>query len=287
MIKRFILSATIAVSLSLTACSGTSILNTFTPSDSFTKRQDVSFGDHERLKLDVYTAKDGFDSAPIIVFVHGGGWNSGSKNDYKFLADSFTQEGFNVVIPNYRLHPKTKFPGPVTDTAKAIAWVKNAYPDNPVVLIGHSAGGYNVLMSTLAPQYLKAESVDVCQTVSGVISLAGPTGIVPLKKEPYITIFPDRFTKNDAPLNNVSHPAPAYFLINGEDDKTVYPKNAQKLGEKITARGGQVEVKIYPDMDHIEPVKWLSRYFDEDATLRDDILSFIGGLPMDSENFCQ
>jgi len=111
------------------------------------------------------------------------------------------------------------------------------------------------------------------------VGLATPTGVVPLESERLIEIFPDRFTGEDAVLNNVTGPSPALFLGHGETDKTVYPINSTKLAEKVVARGGSAVAKVYPGQNHIDVVKIISRHFDGDAPLKADIVAFIDGLP--------
>lgn len=276
-----------ALSVVLTACSPVKLLNTITPSGNFSKQSDVSFGDHPRFMLDVYKPKEPKLDAPVLVFVHGGGWNSGSKDLYKFIGDGFTADGYTVVVPNYRLYPNSVYPDPLTDTAKSVAWAAKAYPDRPLILMGHSAGAYNVLMMGLDKKFLAAEGVNMCERVSGIISLAGPTGIVPLEAEPYITVFPDKFTEKDAALNNVNAPAPPLFLMNGGKDDQVYPRNAIALDKKVKARSGSSDLMLYPKLSHTDAVKVLSRYFDGDSTLKGDILNFMAKNGGVKNNYCQ
>ena len=268
---------TIAVT-GLAACAPVSVLNGITPSSTFDRTKNVSFGDGERDKLDIYRSEQPKESAPVLMFVHGGSWDSGSKDIYKFLAEGFTKSGYDVVVPNYRLYPNASFPNFLEDNAKAVAFAEETFPDRKIVLMGHSAGGYNVLMLALRDEYLSGAGVNRCETISGVVGLAAPTGIVPLKSERLIEIFPDRFTGDDAVLNNVTGPAPAMFLGHGESDTTVYPKNSTALAEKVTARGGVAQAEIYPGQSHTDVVKVLSRHFDGDSTLKADIVSFIDGL---------
>lgn len=269
-----ILAASFATLLGALACAPVNILNTITPSGSFEKAKDISYGDLDRQKLDIYRAEISRPDSPVLVFVHGGSWTDGSKNIYKFLAEGFTSEGFDVVVPNYRLYPDAVYPQMIEDSAKAVAFTAKQYPDRPLVVIGHSAGAYNVLMLGLDGAYLKSAGANLCEAVSGIVSLSGPTGIIPLKEEPYITIFPDRFTSTDAPLNNVKGPMPPLFLGHGDKDKTVYPQNSEALAKKINERGGKAIYKLYDDMNHTGPVKVLSRHFDGDSSLKNDIIEF-------------
>jgi len=270
----------------LAACAPVTFLNVITPSASFSKAKDVSYGKLDRQKLDIYKADDPRANSPVIVFTHGGSWSEGSKDIYKFLAEGFTSEGFDIFVPNYRLYPNALYPQMIEDTAKAIAYAANQYPNRSVVIMGHSAGAYNILMAGLNKSFLAAEGVSVCDRISGIISLASPTGAYELKEEPYITIFPGRFQKDDAPLAYVNAPSPSLFVMNGADDTTVGPKNAEQLAAKVQSRGGQAQLKIYDGLDHTDAVKLLSRHFDDDASLKSDIISFIDGLPK-SGNFCR
>lgn len=272
--------------LTFAACAPVTLLNTITPSGSFSKAEGISYGPLARQAMDIYKADSPKAGAPAIVFIHGGSWTEGSKDIYKFLAEGFTKDGYDVLVPNYRLYPETKYPGMINDSAMAIAFAAEQYPNRPLVVMGHSAGAYNMLMVMLEPKYAKAAKLDLCNRVAGAISLSGPTGIIPLDSEPYITIFPDRFTASDAPLNNVSSPAPPILFGHGLDDTTVYPQNSQALADKIKARGGSAVVKTYEGMNHTEAVQFLSRRFDGKADLKADIVSFVDGLP-ESGNFCR
>lgn len=286
MLRSTRLAILLAAATSLVACAPVTVLNGITPSSTFDKTKNVQFGEGERDTLDIYRAEKPKADAPVLVFVHGGSWDSGSKDTYKFLAEGFTRSGYDIVVPNYRLYPEAKFPNFLEDNAKAVAYTATQFPERPIVLMGHSAGAYNVLMLGLRAEFLNAAGVDPCSSIAGIVSLAAPTGIVPLKSERLIEIFPDRFTGDDAALNNVSGPTPSIFLGHGESDTTVYPKNSEALAEKVTARGGQAIVEIYPKQSHIDVVKVLSRHFDDDTTLKADIVSFIDGLPK-SGNFCR
>ena len=285
--RRLLLGLTAVVSgvAALAACAPVTILNSITPSGSFSKAKDVSYGDLDRQKLDIYKAAKPRANAPVIIFTHGGSWSEGSKDIYKFVAEGFTSEGYDIVVPNYRLYPEAVYPQMIEDTAKAIAYAAKQYPDRALVIMGHSAGGYNTLMASLNKSYLAAEGVSVCERIAGIISLAAPVGAEPLTDEPYITIFPDRFTSDDAPIAYANVSSPPVFLMHGSKDDTVNPLNAKDLAAKIQARGGQAVLKIYEGRSHTDGVKLLSRHFDGDAPLKSDILAFIESLPQ-SGNFC-
>ena len=256
------------------------LLNAATPSSTYSRTKGQAFGTGARDRLDIYRAKNPKPDAPLLVFIHGGAWDRGSKATYKFLAEGFTKSGYDIVVPNYRLYPNAVYPDFIEDNAKAIAFTVERFPGRPIVLIGHSAGGYNVLMLALREAFLAKCGVTLCGTIRGVIALAAPVGVIPLEGDRLIEIFPDRHAGDDGILNSVAAPTPPLFLGHGEDDTVVNPVNSTLLAEKVTARGGRVEVKIYPGLNHVGPIKVLSRYFEKDSALKADILEFIEGLAL-------
>ncbi|MGB3455306.1 MAG: alpha/beta hydrolase [Litorimonas sp.] len=272
----FRLSALFAAAAALVGCSAASLLNGITPSSTFDRDKGLSYGALDRQTYDIYRAADPKADAPVIVFVYGGGWTDGKKGMYKFVAEGFTKEGFDVVVPDYRLYPDSVFPDMITDTGLAVQAAATAFPDRPLVLMGHSAGGYNVLMTAMAPDL---SGVDVCGRVAGVVGLAAPTGAFPMTDAPYTTIFPDRFRSDDNPVARVGGALPPVMLVNGRDDTTVGDRNAVVLAEALEASGQRADLHLYDDMNHIDPVRVLSRHFDDQSPLKGDILRFIDSLP--------
>ncbi|MEL6686600.1 MAG: alpha/beta hydrolase [Pseudomonadota bacterium] len=264
------------LSMLLVGCSTASVLNGITPSSSFDRDKGVTYGEVERQSMDIYRAASPKADAPVIVFLYGGGWTSGFKGMYKFVAEGFTKDGYDVVVPDYRLFPDSLYPQMIEDTGQAIQATAEQFPDRPLVLMGHSAGGYNVLMSVMAPDI---SGVSVCERVAGVVSLAAPTGAYPMTDEPYTEIFPDLFKADDAPMGRLRADIPPIMLVNGRDDKTVGYKNASTLSDALNEIGVKTRLAIYEDMNHIDPVRVLSRHFDSGSPLKNDIVAFIDALP--------
>ena len=105
--------------------------------------------DKERHILDVYVPKQAAPNAagyPVVLFIHGGSWTSGSKNIYTFIGRRLARQGVVAVLINYRLAPLVPVPAQAADCARALAWtVQNIkqYGGDParVFVMGHSAGG--------------------------------------------------------------------------------------------------------------------------------------------------
>ncbi|WP_277585051.1 alpha/beta hydrolase [Psychrobacillus antarcticus] len=104
------------------------------------------------IKADFYPTS--IQSAPVIVYIHGGGLFWGSKEDIKVEQVKFYLEaGFNVFSIDYRLAPETKIPDIITDIADSLSWLKYEgikqfdYHPEKIAVIGSSAGSYLALLS--------------------------------------------------------------------------------------------------------------------------------------------
>lgn len=122
--------------------------------DSLTSiTRDRSYGPHERHRLDVFTA-DGRRDAPVLVFVHGGGFVMGDKRApglpfYDNVGDFAVRAGFVGVTMTYRLAPAHPWPAGSEDVAAAVSWLRAnvaAYGGDPgrIFLLGQSAGAVHV-----------------------------------------------------------------------------------------------------------------------------------------------
>eukprot|EP01034_Spumella_vulgaris_P002332 gene2331-3035_t len=119
--------------------------------------QPYGTGTRNKLNIWVPTGTAKTDRLPVLVWLYGGGWYSGQRDDYGFAGRAFAKQGFIVVIPDYRLVPEGHWPNFLQDSAAAVAWTqKNIanYGGDPgrMALAGHSAGAYKSLMLALDPQ---------------------------------------------------------------------------------------------------------------------------------------
>ncbi|SDY17309.1 alpha/beta hydrolase [Hymenobacter psychrophilus] len=100
-----------------------------------------------RQLLDVYAPKArAARPYPVVVFIHGGNWNSGSKALYSFVGRRLAKQGVVAVVISYRLAPAVRVPQMADDCARAVVWARRhiaEYGGDParLFLMGHSAGG--------------------------------------------------------------------------------------------------------------------------------------------------
>lgn len=275
------LLATLSALPALAGCSTLEAFDTFAPRDPGTRRivHDAAFGPDPRQKLDLYAPVGATGPSPCLVFIYGGSWRRGDKDDYNFMGAALAAQGFLTAIPDYRLVPRVRFPGFVEDCAAAVAWVsENAATHggdpNRLVLVGHSAGAYNAIMLALDAHYLQDAGVNT-GALKGAVGLAGPYDFIPFDVSATQNAFgqaPD--PQLTQPVHFARADAPPLLLLWGADDTTVGPRNIESLGRAMRAAGGQVETKIYPEIDHIEIMLALSRPFRQKAPVLADVTAF-------------
>ena len=86
----------------------------------------IRYGDAGRSNLlDLYRHRSHPSRAPVFVYVHGGGYLSGSKSrEARPLIDRLASQGWVCISANYRLRPAASFPEHLIDLKKVIAWVR-------------------------------------------------------------------------------------------------------------------------------------------------------------------
>ncbi|PHQ28845.1 alpha/beta hydrolase [Leeuwenhoekiella nanhaiensis] len=129
------------------------------------KQEDITYikGDYtasaEEPKLNIFKPKDSLNPHDVLIFVHGGNWNSGNKETYSVVGRNFARKDYVAVVPGYTLSPYVNYDGMTREIAEAIRWTHEnianygGKPDR-IFLMGHSAGGHLVALAAMSPDYL-------------------------------------------------------------------------------------------------------------------------------------
>jgi len=175
----------------------------------------------ERCKLDVYYPTNQ-QEAPVVVWFHGGGIESGNKHIDRELKNC----GLVVVAANYRLLPKATIDQCLDDAAAAVAWTykniaKYGGSKRKIFVAGHSAGGYLLDIIGLDKKWLAKYGVDA-DSLAALVPFSGQCithynvrkkhGIGPL--QPTIDQY--------APLTYVRPDAPPVIIISGDRELELY-----------------------------------------------------------------
>jgi acetyl esterase/lipase len=276
---RFHRIVVVLVASLLSACSPFPVLNGLGLDSAYRKLSTLRYGAEPRQQLDVYQPAVS-NNGIVVVFFYGGGWSTGERGEYRFVAQTLTRDGATVVIPDYRTYPTGVFPDFMHDAAAAVAWThKNIaqYGGDPkkIYLMGHSAGGHIATLLALDKQYLAAQGLGA-DVLAGVVGLAAPTNFAATLEAKYRPAFGNQAGLERAqPIHYARGDAPPLLLLHGADDRVVLPRNSVALAERITALGGQARARIYPGKSHSGLILFFSGLFGASPIL-DDALDFMG-----------
>lgn len=221
--------------------------------------------------LDIlYPTKRLHEKNPTVIVLHGGGWISGSSQDFyrdfSMLCDTLRENGVTVVGVNYRLAIEgNTWRDCLEDCEDALAYLLSHAgeydidPDN-IGLIGYSAGAQLALLT----------SIETGNQIKYCVSMSGPTTFTMQRDSIYYTDTLDYYVGlafgNDiqldiykaSPVIRISRKCRTDFLmINGTDDDVVpvshaglFCREAESFGlsaEMITPEGLSHSYPIYPD----------------------------------------
>ena len=266
-------------SQSAQAFSPLAIVNGITSSGGVGVSKDILYGDEPSQDLDIYypkplakAMKDQSainNSYPMVVFVHGGSWESGNKEQYAFVGQSLAQAGYVTAVINYRKAPKHVYPDYVEDAAQAIAWsVKNAtslHADpSRLAVMGHSAGAFNAVAAVSNEDFLAPYGIKPTD-IATVVGIAGPYSY-DFRKFDSATAFASDATPDQVmPDRQIKGKQPPYLLLTAEKDKIVYESNTTKMTAALKNSGVTVETGEIEGASHATsigamapPLRWVN-----------------------------
>jgi len=242
--------------------------------------------DTPRHTLDLYRpATTGW---PVIVFVHGGNWDSGDKNYraggadvYANIGRFYAARGIGVAVINYRLQPTVAWPAQVDDVRAAVAWVRGnigrqgGRPDR-IFLMGHSAGTHLAALAALTT----TEAV-----VRGVIAISGAA--LDLADEQTYRLGADRdyyrqrfqgddrgeeWKRRASPAQFANAKSPPFLILHATGESQGLQRQSQVLHAALLKAGAGSELVPIQGESHTRIVLALSR---SDKAAAPQILDFV------------
>src|ERR1051325_11071618 len=235
-----------------------------------TVRNDIVFAEHDGTKLlaDLYLPK-GLEKAPVLVGVHGGGWQVGDRKFYKNWGTYLAKNGYAVLAIEYRLmKPGVKtWPGAVYDTKAAVQYVRaNAaqlgVDPERIGMIGDSAGAHLSSLVALAAdeplfssEYKSDPHAGVSAKVKAVVGFYGVYDMAAQWEHDLVTRPRDNIVEKllgGAPMANrkiyfdaspmsyvtVDKNGPRFLLIYGHEDDIADPKTLSEPFSKALRQAG-------------------------------------------------
>lgn len=235
------------------------------------------------LTLDLYLPPGKGFPRPGLVFVHGGGWNSGDSRhagtfgDFPGQLAAIAARGYVVASVNYRLSGEAVFPAALQDVKTAISWLRGHakdynVDDTRIAVWGESEGGHLAALAGVScgvasldpPADPKNKPPSDC--VQAVIDWYGITDLETLYSD-FGKTAPDKseagallgcepalcpigVARNASPLAYIETMSPPFLIAHGADDTVVSPDQSQRLYDALRAKNVPAELVIYPSVGH-------------------------------------
>lgn len=245
----------------------------------------------DKHRLDFYLPEAATAPAPVVVFVHGDGWNTGDKDFrlgphdlYANVGRYFARHGVLAAVVNYRLLPSVDWRAQTEDVAGAVTFVRKQaarYGGDPqrLFLMGHSAGAQLAARIALDPSWLEAEGLPA-RSVCGVVSVSGagfdlthvpsihgdyayfatrfaPPGFVPRRT---MSSLPDPWQREASPATFARADAPPFRLMVLRGEAESFAMQADRLNRALRQAGAATSpVDVYDGGPHSLGAVLLSR----------------------------
>lgn len=212
-------------------------------------------------QLDVYAPRKVKSPRPVLVFIHGGNWNSGKKSQYWPLGRNFARKGIVTVIINYPLSPAANYDDMAKASAKAVQWTvenieKYGGDTSRLFLSGHSAGGHLAALIGLDEEYFKA--LDMKNPTAGLV-LIDAAGL-----DMYQYLMDEKFASDNTYIKTFTNDpktwkksSPRYYLKENMPPMLMYRggKTYESITKSTEAFVGDLK-KYVPNPDyHVLPGK--------------------------------
>ncbi len=220
---------------------------------------------HERQKLDLFVPESADGPLPLIIWIHGGGWQNGSKDSCPPMRKGFAERGYAIASINYRLSGHAVFPAQIEDCKSAIRWLRAhaaEYGLDPqrFGVWGSSAGGHLAALvgtSGDVKAFDVGANLDQSSRVQAVCDYFGPTDFVAFVTTPG---YESHATENSPeqkliggpiidnkdkaaranPISYASGDDPAFLIVHGDKDPVVPINQSELLFNALKQEGVSV-----------------------------------------------
>jgi len=211
----------------------------------------IKFGSSGQL-LDVCIPA-GATKRVAMLFVHGGGFRSGSRADMLPFCRLYAEGGIVAATIDYRLSPTHVFPAAFVDVREALTWLKGQAPHygfdaRKVVIVGYSAGANLALMAALTGEPSVASAIAVAAPTDLKAMIEGPT--FEQAKRDVRAYLGTQLPEVASPMTYVSQGDPPVFLFHGQNDTFVPVSHSVLLADRLRQNNVPVLLRVFPGAGH-------------------------------------
>lgn len=225
-----------------------------------------------RQTLDLYIPANAGKPLPLVIYIHGGGWEGGSKNGG--VPVSYLSQGYAVASVNYRLTDLGVFPAQIQDCKEAIRWLRShakdhGYDPDRFGAFGPSAGGHLVaLLATTGDdtfQPLQERTKAVSTKLQAVCDWFGPADFLHWGESgtpsggargPVFKLLgglvadKTELAKQASPVTHASKSAAPMLIIHGDKDDIVPLQQSEVLAAALKQAGADTTLHVVKGAGH-------------------------------------
>lgn len=233
--------------------------------------RDVEFGKggDRPLKLHLIAPKTkASEPMPVVVWIHGGAWQAGSRHGGIGRMIPFAQHGYLGVSIEYRLSQEAVFPAQIEDCKCAIRYLRAHAKDlnldpNRIGVWGSSAGGHLAALLGTSAHVAELEGkggwADQPSKVQAVCDFCGPADFPKWGDDSHPAVKAllggpvkekDALAALASPVTHVKGPVPPFLIVHGDNDKTVPHTQSESLAAALKKANANVTLRIIPGGGH-------------------------------------
>lgn len=241
-------------------------------------------------RMDLYLPPKEKGPSPVLINIHGGGWNHGVKESQTGY-NSFFKKGFAVANIEYRMTPQATAPAAVEDTRCALIYLINNAKElnidvNKIVIMGGSSGGHLALMGGLlgnnhlfdgncaGVENIKVAAIIDKYGITDVWDWGYGTNLTSKSATKWLGQYAKdkQFAASVSPITYVNRNSPPVFIVHGDSDPTVPYQQSVDLHNKLEAAGVRTEFITVPGGMHGKFEK------EKNSEINKNIINFIFSL---------
>ncbi|WP_229215131.1 alpha/beta hydrolase [Dyadobacter bucti] len=229
-------------------------------------------------KLNIFAPKKHAQDKNVLIFIHGGNWNSGRKSQYNLIGRHWAKKDIVTVIIDYPLSPAANYETMAEASAQAVKWVKeniSKYGGNPerIFVSGHSAGGHLAALISTDDQYFKNLGIENPIAGTILIDAAGLDMDGYLQEEKFEKghTYMNTFTSDPAiwkkatPLYHLHKSMPPMLIYRGGKTYPSISKSNEKFIASLKEFAPETTYRVQKNKKHVPMITqffnpWNRRY---------------------------
>ena len=221
-------------------------------------RLDLAYGDSPRQAIDLFSPQTPQVSRPpgppLLVFIHGGYWQSRDRKDFSFVAERLVEAGAAVALVGYDLAPAVDMDTIVGQIRDAIAWLHrhadaHGFDPERICLAGHSAGGHLAAMALATDWTASGLPADL---IKGVCAISGVFDLEPIRLcylNEVLRLDAGQTRRNSPVLLPPRARCPVMLTV-GERETEAFHRQSSVYADALRRADLACELVVQPDLDH-------------------------------------